>query len=182
MSSKRITIAGLTEMVVESTHTRADGSSLHRKLDVPIEELLALVQVGDINPVANTILKRFKELMQPPTEEMVQSQAAPVLAAPVVVAAPSSLPAQVPPPEEQIDCVIDHDENEVSVTSKKLSEAIKEFMDFGDNMDRWKNDKITTEAETDLILLVEILGDRLIGKLTPKMALKFRKVLTKIPK
>ena len=173
MSSKRITIPGLTEMVVESTHTRADGSSLHRKLDVSPEELLALAQVSDISPVASTILKRFKELMQPPpAEEMVQSQAAAT-----VLAASTIVQRQLTAP------VIDHDDtDEVPVTEKKLSDAIKEYMEFGAEMDRWKNEKITTETITDLNLLIEVYGDRLMSGITPRMALKFRQTLTKIPK
>ncbi|MEI6208583.1 MAG: site-specific integrase [Desulfuromonadales bacterium] len=185
MSSKRINIPGLTEMVVESQIT-SDGAFC-RKLDMSAQDLMALAQVSNADPViADRLLKQIESILQPPG-----SHTAPYQMSAAQVQAPSppmqiqSLPIttlQLTAPEEQIDCVIDHDENEVSVTSKKLSDAIREFMAFGDDMDRWKNDKITTEAETDLVLLVEILGDRLIGKVTPKMALQFRKVLTKIPK
>ncbi|MEI6306698.1 MAG: DUF6538 domain-containing protein, partial [Deltaproteobacteria bacterium] len=42
--SKRIVIPGLTEIVVESTVTRADGSAWHRKMEFSEAEFMALIQ------------------------------------------------------------------------------------------------------------------------------------------
>ena len=63
----------------------------------------------------------------------------------------------------------------------KLSEAIHDYLEFGVEMDRWKNAKIRSEVETDLNLLIEVHGDRPLNTITPKMALDFRRTLAKIP-
>ena len=55
-------------------------------------------------------------------------------------------------------------------------------MEFGDALERWKNTKITDEAKADLVLLVEVVGNRPMKAVTPAMALKFRQALTRIPK
>ena len=191
--SNRVFIPGLTEMKFEST-VNNDGS-VTRKAEVSVEELCTLWQVSSNgNTRANTMLQQIEDVIQPPTPAIVHVQQQPtptqnlpdVSYAPAIHVspiAPQNIAQSLTPSNHHKDSAIDYDpDDDVSVTSKKLSEAIKEFMALGAEMDRWKNDKITGEAEADLKLLIEVLGDRPIASVTAKHALKFRRALTKIPK
>ncbi len=90
MSSKRITIPGLTEMVVESQIT-GDGTFC-RKLDMSAQDLMALAQVRNADPaMADRLLKQIESILQPPG-----SNTAPYQTAPAQVQTPP------PPPPIQI--------------------------------------------------------------------------------
>jgi len=159
MASDRIDIPGLTEMIVESTVTHANGSSLHRKIEMSQEELIALLHARSASPeIAGELLKQLENIMQSPGADQLPAVVQPQLVAPV----------------HQANACDD-------VPSMKLSDAIREYIEFGVEMDRWKNEKIRSEAEADLNLLIEVLGDRPLNTITSKMALDFRRTLTKIP-
>ncbi len=178
MSSNRITIPGLSEMLFESKHSLPDGTSFKRKIDIPTEDLQLLLQAGSGNPFASKILSRIEEVACPPLE------IAPALIAPPTTHNHANLPSIAATPlEEDFDCAIEYDHlKEIDVDKMRISEAITRYMEFGNELERWKNSKIEKEARADLVLLVDVLGDRFLRSVTPMMAMEFRKAIVRIPK
>ncbi len=70
----------------------------------------------------------------------------------------------------------------IPINTMRLSVAIEKYMEFGGELERSKNSKITDGAKADLMLLVNVVGDRPMNAVTPTMALKFRQALTRILK
>lgn len=178
LSSNRNIIPGMSEILFESRHSLPDGSIFERKVDISPDELQQLFQVGSGNPFASRILSHMEEVAYS------SPQATPSQIASPNVQNTSNLPAiSAVPTEENIDCAIDYDPSEdIDYGQMRLSDALEKYMEFGCELDRWKNTKITADAKTDLILLVEVIGDRPLRSVTPAMALKFRQALTRIPK